>query len=233
MKNRKVFAMIVSFLLLQAAVAQDTGAAKEMQKIRDYYSGPELKHIAGQMLLTNKVTGKQVDKVDFEYWIKDKQVFTKMNYIEILSSSNTYIMVNHRTKSIYARPLDQLQGKPVAGFFDAEQLNKLLNTKGTRVNLLKNGAFNKLMISGLSDSRFSDLGITYDVSDNKIRSINAVVSNLPGEDDEHLVLQINYSRTDKTNVTTLPDLFSATRYVEIDKNGKLNYTHNYQSYQKL
>jgi hypothetical protein len=234
MKNMKIFLIIVQCMLLfYAAAAQDATAVTEMQKIRAYYNGPELKHVKGQMLLISRVNGKQKDKVDFEYWIKDNQVFSKMSYIEILSNNSIYVMVNHRKRSIYVRPASELPAITSATIFDPEQLNKLLNVKGTKTTLVKNGAVNKLTLSGLYDSRFSEINITYEASTNKIRSVHATLKEVPGEEEQKLFLQITYSATQKSNVTTLPVIFSAARYGVMDKKGDFNYTNTYESYKKL
>src|SRR5437868_5471695 len=70
---KKIIIAILSLCLGAEVSAQQDDAFKELQKIRAYYDGPELKHIAGQMLLTNKNNSKAIDKVDFEYWIKEKR----------------------------------------------------------------------------------------------------------------------------------------------------------------
>jgi hypothetical protein len=234
MKNKKSALFIIQCLLfLQVAHAQDATAVTEMQKIRAYYSGPELKHVKGQMLLTSKVTGLQKDKVDFEYWIKDNQVFSKMSYIEILSNNSIYVMVNHRKKTIYVRPAADLSAKSSATIFDPEQLNKLLNVKGTKTTLVKNDGINKLTLSGLYDSRFSEINISYEASSSKIKSVYATLKEVPGEPDQKLFLQINYAATEKTAVTTMPDILLADRYGKMDNAGTFNYSKSYAGYKKL
>jgi hypothetical protein len=234
MRIRKFFVIIIqSMLMFHFATAQDATAVTEMQKIRAYYNGPELKHVTGQMLLINKTNGQQKDKVDFEYWIKDNQVFTKMNYIEILSNSNVYVMVNNSKKTIYVRRSADLATKSSATIFDPEQLNKLLNVKGTKTTLVKNAEINKLSLTGLYDSRFSEINISYEAASNKIRSVYAVLKQTPGEDGPQMVLQISYSATEKKTVTKMPDILMADRYGALDKSGEFNYTKNYQGYKKL
>lgn len=234
MKNKKIVWLIIQCLLLFfTAGAQDGTAVTEMQKIRAYYSGPELKHVKGQMLLTSKITGQQKDKVDIEYWIKDNQVFSKMSYIEILSNNSIYVMVNHRKKTIYVRPATDLTTKSSSTIFDPEQLNKLLNVKGTKTTLVKNAGINKLTLSGLYDSRFSEINISYEAASSKIRSVYATLKEVPGEAEQKLFLQINYAATEKTPVTTMPDILLADRYGKMDKTGKFNYSKSYEGYKKL
>jgi len=234
MKNKKIVLMICQCLLLYfGAAAQDATAVTEMQKIRAYYSGPELKHVKGQMLLISKMTGQQKDKVDIEYWIKDNQVFSKMSYIEILSNNSMYVMVNHRKKTIYARPASDLTAKSSSTIFDPEQLNKLLNVKGTKTTLVKNAGLNKLTLSGLYDSRFSEINIIYETASSKIKSVYATLKEVPGEPEQKLFLQINYAATEKTTVTALPDILLADRYGKMDKTGAFIYTKSYEGYKKL
>jgi len=233
MKYKKTVLLIIhSLLLFFAANAQDATAAIEMQKMRAYYSGPELKHVKGQMVLTSKVTGQQKDKVDFEYWIQDNQVFSKMSYLEILSNNSIYVMVNHRKKTIYVRPAD-VATKSAATVFDPEQLNKLLNVKGTKTSLAKSAGINKLTLSGLYNSHFSEINISYEEASSKIRSVYATLKEQPGEPEQKLFLQINYEATEKTTITTMPDILSANRYGKMDRSGEFNYTKNYQGYKKL
>ena len=234
MKIKTAIILIIQFiLLLHIAHAQEAvDALKEMQKIREYYNGPELKHVKGQMLLMDKTNNQQKDKVDFEYWIKDKLVFTKMSYIEILNNENVYVMVNNRRKSIYARPVTELATKPIATFFDADQLQQMLSVKGTKTTLTKTGGLNKLTLSGLYDSRFSEITISYQASDNKITGIYALLKKTPGENEE-LYLQVSYSVTEKSNTATVPAVFSESKYGRLDSKGTFIYTNSYQGYKKL
>ena len=232
MKKRILFALLLPCLFVTKLVTAQLNAVNEMKLIRDYYTGTELKHLTGQMLLINKQSKKQLDKVEFEYWIKDKQVYSKMNYIEILNNSSIYVMINHRNKSIYARPLDQMESKPAQVIFDAGQLNKLLAAKGTQATLSVTGSVKKLTISGLNVSRFSNIEISYD-ADYRIRSINATMNDEDEIYGEPMELQINYSKTEKTISSTLPGVLSVSRYLEIKGNGQFEFAKNYQGYQKL
>jgi len=213
--------------------AQQGEAMDELQKIKAYYTGTELKHVSGQMQLKNSITGKQVDRVVFEYWAKDKQVFTKMSYLEILNNNEVYVMVNNKQKTIYAREQAQAAVQQSgAGFFDPEQLNKLLSTKGTSLSIKKGAGNNKLYMSGLQNSRFSSVVITYSATDHKIIAVDAVVSEMPGNS-EKLVLEIKYTTTEKTVVSGESVVFSASKYIEKNKKGNYTYTTTYQNYQKL
>jgi hypothetical protein len=212
--------------------AQQADGVAELQKIRAYYAGSELKHAIGQMVLKNTTTGKQVDKVDFEYWAKDNQVFTKMNYIEILNNNGFYVMVNNKAKSIYARAQSDMPQKASVGFFDPEQLNALLNTKGANAVISKDAAGNnKLLMTGLKNTRFTSFAITYG-ADYKIIGIDAAVNPEPSSNNK-LTLTVKYSLTEKTVVTTEPTIFSEAKYITKNNKGIYNYTATYQNYQKL
>lgn len=229
---KKCFLIIQWMIFCGYAFAQQTEATAELQKIRAYYGGGELKHAVGQMLLKNTTTGKQVDKVDFEYWAKDNQLFTKMNYIEILNNNGFYIMVNNKTKSIYARTQADMPQKANVGFFDPEQLNTLLNTKGTSITVSKDASGNnKLLMTGLQNSKFTSLSIMYN-TEYKIIGVDAAVNPAPGSNDK-LILTVKYSLTEKTMVTTEPTVFSETKYIAKNSKGVYNYTATYQNYQKL
>ncbi|HMC99186.1 MAG TPA: hypothetical protein VKH37_03505 [Ferruginibacter sp.] len=228
---KKIIIAILSLCLGAEVSAQQDDAFKELQKIRAYYDGPELKHIAGQMLLTNKTNSKAIDKVDFEYWIKDKSVFTKMNYVEIFCNDKVYIMVNHQQKSIYARAAGNQ--KRSTGMFDASQFQQLLNAKGVKTGITKSAAGNQLKISGLSGSNFSDFTITYDPADNKLRSISANVINADPEDKDQLVLTVTYTKNEKSTVTTIPAVLSSDKYGTMGKDGVFHFNNNYQAYTKL
>jgi hypothetical protein len=89
---RKLISTILPLLLLSFfAKAQLTEAKEELQKIKAYYAGADLKHAAGKMVLKNSGSPKPMDVVNFEYWVMEKQIFTKMNYIEILNNNDVYI----------------------------------------------------------------------------------------------------------------------------------------------
>jgi hypothetical protein len=210
--------------------AQISEGAEALKKIGSYYSGPELKHAAGQMLLTSKGTGKQLDKVSFEYWVKGAEAFTKMNYIEILNSKDVYVMVNNKRNTIYARPQSQVYTKSSVGLFDPEQLNMLLNTKGAKVTVLKAGGSNKLTLSGLQNTGFSSVTITYSASDFKILNVKADIA--PSGDQEGRMLEVIYSFTDKTASSGSSDVFSSAKYLTAT-GGKTFYAKAYQNYQKL
>jgi hypothetical protein len=220
--------MLVAF----CATAQKAEAVSELQKIRAYYTGSELKHVAGQMLLKNAGTAKPIDKVDFEYWVKDKEIFTRMNYIEILNNNDVYIMVNNKKKSIYARQQADVIQKTSVGFFDPEQLNVLLSSKASSITVTKGGAINKITMSGLQNTRFSSITISYSATDYKITAIDATVSDTPGSA-QRSVLEIRYNTTEKTTVSAEPAVFSSTKYLVETSKGKFNYTNNYINYQKL
>ena len=228
--KRKIMTGLLLVMTL-VAQAQEADAAKELQKIRAYYAGPELKHVAGQMLLVDTDKNKQVDKVTFEYWLKGSEIFTKMNYIEILSNSAVYVMVNHKRKSIYARPIGQVTPKTETPFFDAEQLRQLLNVKGTSAKLVQTGGQNKLTITGLADSRFRMVTINYDAANGRIISLDAAIrSSLPEE--QALLLKVTYSVTEKTAAKSEPQVFASSKYLE-NTTGEFRFTRPYQNYQKL
>lgn len=229
---KKFINLFILTVLALPLAAQQADAGKELEKIKSWYAGPQLKHVAGQMLLTNTANGKQVDKVDFEYWIRDKQVFTKMNYIEILCNNSVYVMVNHRRRSIYARPLGEVTPKTETPFFDGTQLNELLNAKGTTVTLVKQGHLNKLLMAGLNDSRFSSISISYDAADGKIKAVEAAVKPSFDEPDQRLLLKVIYRISEKTAVTGEPAVFSAAKYMAVSK-GEFIYNKMYQEYKKL
>lgn len=215
-----------------AAYAQQVDAVKELQRIKSYYDGPELKHVVGQMVLMDKDKGKQVDKVDFEYWLKGNEIFTKMNYIEMLSNNSVYVMVNHKRKSIFARPVGQVTPKVETPFFDANQLKTLLNVKGTSAKLESlGGGVGKLILSGLANSRFNMVSISYEQSSGKILGLDATInSDLPEE--QGLILKVRYSFTEKSLVKTSPQALSAAKYLE-NINGEFRFVKLYQNYQKL
>ncbi len=230
---KKISIVIIILSIAACSYAQQPDAMKEIEKIKAFYSGPELKHVTGQMLLTDKTTGRQIDKVDFEYWIKDKQLYTKMNYIEILNSDNLYIMVNHRLHSICVRPVKDNVAKTASPYMDISQLEKLLSMKNIKSSVSSSGGLNKLTLSGLQGSNFSDVTVNYETADNRIRSFYANVINASREDKDQLVLQVTYTKTEKINVTTDPPVFSPSKYVVIGKGGELSFNGVYQGYTKL
>ncbi len=215
------------------SLAQQNDAARELQKIRTYYNGPEMKHVSGQMLLVNKADNQQLDKVNFEYWIQDKKLFTRMSHIEVLNNDSVYVMVNHRNKTIYVRPSAAVTAATPTGFFDANQLGKLLNAKGITTTLLQEGADNKLTISGIQDSRFSSIIIKYANGDNKIKEVLAVVKPSGDKINQQLQLQVTYNLTEKSMQGSCGGCFSAGRYIKTGKDGSLEYTQIYKGYKKL
>jgi len=228
--------MIVTFsllLLLGTAMAQPADVVKEIQKIRAYYTGTDLKHVKGQMLLSNMSTGAPVDKVDFEYWLKDKMVFTKMNYIEILSNRSVYVMVNNKYKTIYARPQDKIEQKPAAMIFDAEQLGRILSVKGATSTLTVNNGQNRLSMSGFNDPRFSSIIINYAADDYRIFSIEATVKESEATGGQKLKLKVLYNVSEKIGSGNEPAIFSASKYLQPSKKGNLEYTPNYIGYKKI
>lgn len=230
---KKYLSILLPFLLLYCcAKAQQSEAMSELQKIKAYYAGPELKHVAGQMLLKNITTTKQVDKVDFEYWAKGKQIFTKMNFIEILNNNEVYVMVNNRKKTIYGRPQAQVTQKNSTGFFDPDQLNALLNTKGAVVTVTKGAALNKLSMSGLQNTRFASVVISYSTANYKIIAVTAMISPVQGAN-QKLVLEVKYTVNNKTTIAGEPPVFSAAKYITKNNKGNYIYTKTYQNYQKL
>ncbi len=231
---KKIFVSVILTclgLFVHNSHAQSQDAMAEMQKIKIFYSNDDLKHVTGHMFLKETNTGKEVDKVDFEYWLKGKQIFTKMKYIEILNNNAVYIMVNHNNKSIFARKLKDLKQKPAPGFFDAEQLKNLLSTKDAKVTMVREKSNVKISLSGLSNSRFSTVDITSS-SEGRIEKIEAAIKQT-GADDEKLRLEIIYNpvKTEKSVVN--PAVFSETKYLEAKKKGHYTYTSAYQNYTKL
>jgi hypothetical protein len=217
--------MLICFI----CTAQSKEGLAELQKIRSFYASAQLKRVAGQMRLTNG-SGKLVDKVDFEYWLKETMVFTRMNYMEILRNGQYYVMVNNKSRTIYARPVTAQGDKVATGFFDVDQLQQLLNGQATSIRM-ENGATStkKLTIDGVKDSRFSSFSIVYSPVDyHIIRVVASVRSQVPGEP---MTLQIDYSLTEKDGEES-KSLFSINRYASY-QNGKLTFHKNYQDYQKL
>jgi hypothetical protein len=210
--------------------AQSADAAAELKKIQAYYGSPQLKHVKGQMLLKKKGTATPLDKVDFEYWVKGKEVYSKMNYIEILSNREVYVMVNHKKKTIYSRLQTALPQQPGAEMFGPAQLKQLLDTKGTIVSVTRGAAQHTLTMTGLRDTRFSSVVISYDAADYRITAVDAVVNETPGSN-ERTVLEIRYSPGKA--VANDAGIFSASRYLVQDNNGKFIYTSSYLSYQKI
>jgi hypothetical protein len=230
---RKLISTILPLLLLPFfAKAQLTEAKDELQKIKAYYAGPELKHAAGKMMLKNMGSPKPMDIVNFEYWVMEKQIFSKMNYIEILNNNDVYIMVNHKRKTVYGRLQSELPQKAQAGLFDPEQLAALLSTKGTMATVKKDSSVNKLSLTGLQNSRFISFDISYS-SDYKIVAIDAVVRPPEGSS-QKTVLEIRYAVNEKkTNAEGPQAVFSDAKYIIKNKKGKYIYTKTYQNYQKL
>src|SRR5882757_8505633 len=159
--GKNILLSVQLLLIAFCATAQKAEAVSELQKIKVWYTGSDLKHVAGQMLLKNIGTLKPVDKVDFEYWARDKEIFTRMNYIEILNNKDVYIMVNNKKRSIYARLQADVAQKTSVGFFDPEQLNLLLSSKASTVTITKGATTNKIAMSGLLNSNFSAITISY------------------------------------------------------------------------
>lgn len=220
-------------LLLGNVLAQPADVVKEIQKIRAYYTGTDLKHVKGQMLLSNISSGAAVDKVDFEYWLKDKMVFTKMNYIEILSNKSVYVMVNNKYKTIFARPQDKIEQKPAAMIFDAEQLGRILSVKGATSTLTVSNGQNRLSMSGFNDPRFSSIIINYAADDHRIFSIEAVVKESEATGGQKLKLKVVYSVSEKIGSGEEATIFSASKYLQPSKKGNLEYTPNYIGYKKI
>lgn len=230
--KQKLILLVQCIVIAFAAMAQQPNAAAEMQKIKAWYSGPELKHVAGQMLLVNKTTNQQMDKVAFEYWIKDNKAFTKMNYIEMLSNDSVYVMVNHKRKSIAVRPAGSGTAAPTS-FFDAGQMSKLLATKGVSATITQANGLNRLTIAGPLDSRFSSITIIYDPTDSKVREVEAAVKPGGEPQNQQLVLQVKYSTIEKTNSANAGSVFSTAKYIRQAKDGSINFTQTYQGYKKL
>lgn len=230
---KKSIAVFICFCVLSFVIkAQNPDAIEELKKIRAFYSGPELKHITGEMLLKNKGSGKVVDNVKFEYWVKDSMVYTKMNYIEILRNQTVYVMVNHKSKSIYARMLNQINTQPSSMLFDADQLKKLLSAPGAKVIMTKEGEKSKLYMEGFADPRYSSVSLTYDPSDHKIFILEAAIKETAeGANGQKLVLRINYKTTEKSK-TLNTSIFSSSRYFVQEKKS-VKYINPYQNYSKL
>lgn len=234
MKSIKIsfFITIHLCLLSLPGWCQQQDAIGQMEKIRSFYTGPELKHIQGNMILKDADNGTQVDKVDFEYWLADKQLFSKLNYIEILSNDKVYVMVNNKAKSIYARKQTDLAHKPSPGFFDADQLKKLIAEKNANLKMEKDGNDAKIIMSGLKNYQFSTVTI-YSRSDGKIEKIQAMVNAPAGDDKQQLLLEIIYRNTSKEIMKDKPDVFSSVKYLDERKKGHFTYTQAYQNYTKL
>ncbi len=229
---KKGFFILISLLAIQFCVhAQTAEAAAELDKIKKYYAGPELKHVAGYMLLKDKTTDKQMDKVSFEYWAMDKQIFTRMDYIEILNNDKLYVMVNNKRKTIYARPQAEIKQQASPNMFDPRQLSTLLNSKGAVATVTKVNGSNKMTLSNLLNTRFSSLVITYG-NDYRILSVDAVVAAEPGNNQQS-ILEIRYTKIEKTSASAAPAVFSEQKYVSKNTKGKYVYTSAYQNYQKL
>jgi hypothetical protein len=209
--------------------AQNNEAQNELEAIRDYYGSGGLKHVRGQMVLKNVVNQQQVDKVDFEYWIKETKVFTRMNFIEILNNDSVYVMVNHQRKTIYARlTASQASAAPL---FDAKQISNLLEQKGVVVKLEKKDTINILRLSGVKNSNFSSLTITYYSRDHRIKKIDADVVQGNSRGDK-MTLQINYFLSEST-ASEIAGLFATSKYLQQSASGALSYQKKYQEYTKL
>lgn len=228
-KMKQAILVILFFLSATILKAQQSEAAKELALIRQFYAGHELKHIKGVMLLKAEDNGAIIDRVNFEYWSKDSLLFTKMNYIEILSNRSFYIMANHRYRTIYVRRVNDKFTKPASGFLDADQIKALLTQKGVNVSLSKGEGMRKLVISGLQNSKFSSLTISYASHDHSIKAIEGLVE--ADGNDKRKILSINYNTTEKI-VLADESFFSASHYVHLNK-GQISYTKTYQDYKKL
>ncbi len=225
--KRGIFFTVVMLLVTFHAAAQQNDAKAELAKIREYYAGNALVHLGGQMVL--KKNAAAIDKVDFDYWVKGKQFFAKMNYIEILNNDEVYIMVNHKSKTIYGRPLSELTQQAGIGFLDPLQIQNALNAKGVTASVVKNGSGNSIRITGLQNSAFSSMVINY-TDAYKITTITAAVH--PGDNNESLILDIKYAVNEKSG-TEKNDVFSAAKYISKTGKDKYTYTKTYHSYQKL
>ena len=213
------------------ANGQKDEGGKALENIRKFYSGPEMKHVKGRMTLDNSVTGKRMDNVDFEYWIQDKYVLSKMNYVEILRNENLYLMINHKRKTIYARPVSSLKKTSATGIFDMDQLKQLLDTKGAGIQLIKKDSVSTIILTGLGTSNFSSVAISYYNKDYRIRSIEASVTQ-GREKGENLLLRVDYLFTEKTKVSGT-DVFSDSQYVTKSKGNQISFTNKFQDYKKL
>jgi hypothetical protein len=223
-----IIAALVFIVHSITADAQDAEAMRELKSIRSFYEGPELKHITGKMILRDDTKGTTLDKVDFEYWSKGKQLFSRMNYIEILSNKDVYVMVNKNAKTIYARPADELQNKGGAGF-DVSQLQSVLNQTGTSVQI-KKGSVNKITITGISGSQFSSVTISYSPADYKISSMSAEVKG--ADPNDRMTLLIEYRETEKTKSAD-ESVFSAERYLTAKGGGKWVLAKKYSDFKQL
>lgn len=237
MTIRYLICISISLLTVVTSVGQQNSeAVKEIEKIRSYYNGPELKHLKGNMRLTEMKSNKDIDNMDFDYWIAGKNVLVKMSYVEILMNDELYIMVNKRRKTIFIRPvssvanIDQNAMMP----FGPDQLKQLVGTGNAKILLSKSAETSNISLSGLKGTKFSSLSILYntDYSLNKLEGFvqdGYYPSMKPGE---KLRVIIAYATTIK-EATYSQNIFSSGQFVSGKSGGVYQPIGKYATFTKL
>ncbi|RYZ22585.1 MAG: hypothetical protein EOO16_08475 [Chitinophagaceae bacterium] len=223
--------MAAGLLLPLLAPAQQADATAELNKIRAYYGGSDYKHVTGVMTLKDPAAGTTLDRVEFEYWMQGTQVFSRMNYIEILSNRTFYLMSNSRSKTIHLRRQEAVGARASGGLLDAGQLGQLLAQNGARVRLEETGKERRLLITELKASKFSSVTISYSPVDHHIIGMEALVRAQPGTKGQ-LVFEMRYL-TSERKADGDASVFSESRYLVSTGGGKYQFTKAYQGYKKL
>lgn len=206
---KKNFLLCLCLLLLSRGFAQNNDLRGALQQIRAYYASPALKHAGGTMTL-KQPDGRLLDKVSFAFWLEGDLSYAKMNYLEVLRGGDAYVLVNHKNKTVFARPLSVLQ--PITGGLqDPGQLQKLLETPGLTGSVTTVDSLQQVHLTGFRGSRIRELTLTVSAADHHIHRLRAKIAGATGASD----LEIRYDKNELLPAGSRADIFDTARFATI------------------
>jgi hypothetical protein len=225
-----IFLLLIVFLMPFMANAQDSEGVREINKIRQYFSGSGLMHMKGEMTLKQLNTGGIIDNLEFETWVQGSRVLSKISFIELLKNDSVYVMVNHKTKTIYAKTVDKASRKKFDSQVTDGQVLQLLHSDGAKVTVTKLKDEGIIQISGAENSKFSLVKVRYSLNDYKVKQVEALVR--PDfEEGPQNQLNIHYAVIEKS--ISNQEVFSSAPFIAKIKGKIITVSSKFKDYRKF